>query len=250
MDLGSIFANVAKFLGKDHTGGFFSPVEMTDCAKYVNKQMFSKKRKDYEEGRVSDDVRIIVKTLGDSLNAPLMVGTDGYADLPTDYEGMSTVRWCMVTAQDPIDCDDPTTWVNKSWRMVETVTDDQLSDRRESMLKAPTMKHPICTIQNNKLFVLPENIPYVQFTYLRTPADPKYDFVIGTDDTYSYLPPGSLHDGTNPDYASGAASTSVEFEWPESCFDEIVALCLQYFGTEVGNQMAVSVGTQKAVEND
>lgn len=250
MDLGSIFANVAKLLGKDHTGGFFSPPEMTECAKYVNKQMFSKKLKDYESGRVSDDTRIIVKTLGDSINAPLMIDANGYGDLPDDYEAKSTVRWCQATAQDPIDCDDPTTWVNKEWKMVESVTDDQLSDRRSNTLKAPSLRYPIHTIQNNKLLVLPESIPYVQFTYLRAPVDPKYDFIMGTDDTYSYLPPGSLHDGTNPDYASGVASTSVEFEWPESCFDEIVALSLQYFGTPIGNQMAVSVGTQKAVEND
>lgn len=249
MNLKTIFDAVAKLMGKDHTGGYFAPDEITTCAIYVNKQLFSKKRKEYESDRTSDDTRIITKTMGDSINPPLLLNSSGVGDLPTDYEVLSTVRWCKVTAKENIDCDDPKTWVNKEWKMVEVVTDDQLSDRLGNKLKGPTLDNPICTIQNNKLHVWPEDVPYVQFTYLRTPVDPKYDFIIGTDDTYSYLPPGSTHDGTNPDYASGVASTSVEFEWPESCFDEIVALCLQYFGVAVTDGMAVQVGTQKAVEN-
>ncbi len=247
MTLETIFNAVMTPMGKDQLGGYFSPKERTNASIFVNSELFKSARKKYEKNETSDDTRVIVKTLGDEDNQPLIIDSNGYGVLPDDYLKVSSVRWQKVTAGENHDCSDSSTWLNKKWIMVEPLTDDQWSDRLQNTLKGPTSEDPTCTIQNNKLKVLPESIPYVQFTYLRKPADPFFDYNI-VNGVPVYLPPGSVHDGSV--LTAGTLSRSVEFEWTDGSFDDIVLRLVQYFSIKNRAVMPLQVSTAKNVKND
>ena len=64
---------------------------------------------------------------------------------------------------------------------------------------------------------LGDGFKIVEFTYLRMPRTPVYGTIIDEDTDLEVYDP----------------NTSVNFEYPEDCFNEIVTLCLGYTGVNL-----------------
>jgi len=197
MTLQEILNKVYSALGKDQFGGYITPDDYNAAIRYVNVEQMNDLLKVFEEKReITDDLLPFVKTIGDSDSVPLYQDSYGYVTIPYDY-----------------------------WYYIRSYFAD-FGYRIGTEILKPTIKHPIAAIQNGKWWVLPKaNLPVV-FTYLRTPNQPNYDYYISDGDII-YLPPGS----TNP--STGQASTSVEFEWPESVHLNLIQLLVKYFSINI-----------------
>ena len=172
-------------------------------------------RKMEMDQEVSDDLRPFVVTLGSGLVPPLTV-TNGQAELPEDYERLvvSHRKYAEPSAQ----CGTPQEIKTAIIRFYPT---SKFYYRLSSTLFAPTRKRPIFTHENRLITVAPSDITSIGFSYIRKPAIPFYDFII-TGGAQVYLPPGAIHNGTNPAAVNGTPSRSVEIDFEAGMIPEIV----------------------------
>lgn len=242
--LENVWEVVLAKLNKDRGVGHVSPQERNAAMRKVNSDLYKAMRTAYESGVVDSDIRPLVKTLGDVVNPPLLLDEHGYADIPEDYLNHSSARYPERTAQVE-DCGNTT--ITSTWREIEFLTDAQWGPRLASTLKKPTNKNPVATIQNNKILVRPVT-NWIQLTYIKVPATPYFDYnIVGGTDA-QYLAPGQFHDGTV--LASGTASRSVEFEWPETMFDEITDRLYYFISGTKRAVMPMQDGAQQIAEDN
>lgn len=209
-NLGDIFKFINLELNKGQKSGIVTPVNFTTACRAGTLELYVEARSFYEENStITDDSRAFVKTIGDSINnTPLIANASGVIDLPEDYRYFSSLSWLKTISK-------PGCAVERKHIPVEWLTDDEWSVRVNSVLKGPSNRFPICTIQNGKLLTAPIKSRY-SLTYWKEPEMPFFDYII-TNGAIVYLPPGAVHDGTNPDPAmvAGTPSRSVEPEWKE-----------------------------------
>jgi len=223
MNNGKILEAVYGKLGKDTYGGTMSVApdgNWNTFLRDVNIMLADEYRKVLDGSQnITDDVRPLIKTLGDSNNPALPISTVyGYGQLPEDYIRVVDGEFlqyynvsCTVSA------------VNSRPIEILSLKDFRFRMRSGTGLYFPTLEEPIATIQNNQFLVRPLGIAEIMFSYFRMPITPFYDYDIDvTSEQPVYLPPGALHDGTNPDYPAGTPSLSKEYEWPDILESKIV----------------------------
>lgn len=110
--------------------------------------------------QISDDLAPFKVIMGGD-NSPLHV-IDGTATLPTDLYYISTVSYKYVKSD------------SYDWKEVEILTDKEFNKRISSHYKRPSLKFPVCNIQNGTLRFSPETIKYADMVYLKTPDYPTY----------------------------------------------------------------------------
>jgi hypothetical protein len=202
--------NVAQISGRVTANEFNIAVDLvvTSLFNDLLKQM----EKDQE---VSDDLRPFVVTLGSGTLPPLTV-TDGQAEVPADYERLvvSSRKYAKPSAG----CGSKP--VIKS-AIVTFYATSKYYWRISNALFKPTEKRPIFTHENQVFSVYPPSINSMSLSYIRKPAIPFFDFIIDNG-AQVYLPPGQIHNGSNPTAASGTPSRSVESDFLESMEPELV----------------------------
>jgi len=89
---------------------------------------------------------------------------------------------------------------------------------------------------NQMIYVRPAGINSILFTYMRSPVTPYWDYDISASSGLPvYLPPGSMHDGTNPLTPSGP-SLSTTFEYANSAVDAVIQKLVEYISLSTRNQ--------------
>lgn len=233
--LEEVYEYVNVGLNKAQKSGYVSPDEFTIALKAVNRRMFNALRALYEETQsISDDMRVVVKTMGTPDDAPMVFNALGYASLPSDYEGyVSSSHYTTVGT----DCDGE---VIKKWVPIEILNSNEFDHRVNSKLLEPDSSCPISVIENNKYRVYPK-IKKARFVYFRTPAEPFFDYIV-TSGAIVYLPPGGVHDGTG-ELVNGSASRSVEMDWTnyQACADVILRVLSVMKRAEVPLQEAMAL---------
>lgn len=103
------------------------------------------------------------------------------------------------------------------WKPVEMMTEDEYSDRAGNSIKEPTVKNPVCLIRSDGIYVYPTAIPQVDFSYIRYPVDPVFDYVQET---------GYITEGASP----------TEYEWPKHLHRDLTMMILGYIGINIREQ--------------
>lgn len=232
MTLQEIIDFVNYVSNKEQSGNTLSTPQINTVLKAVNLDYFKLKYGLPEEYRVGAAIprqawevtQLIKDTLKQFIvnktypNEQLQIDSNGIAPLPDDYVHVSSVRYIQHTNK-------TTCGNNQKIRSVEIVTDDQLNDRLSNSLKNPTLMYPIAVLYKDYIQFFPKQLGQVDFTYLRLPKTPYYDYYQDANDNIVYLAPGE----TSP-IPPNPLSLSVEFEYPEAYHMDLCRMILGYIG--------------------
>jgi hypothetical protein len=156
-------------------------------------------RQSYEvTQKIKDDLRVLKETV------VLPVDEFGIMALPNDYVHKTAIEYTKVL-NDP-NCKEPIV----STKSVEIIDDDKWSERKSNTIKRPTLDFPICNFLKDSIRFEPKNLREVEFSYLKTPPQPKWAFFFNNDI--------EVYDPIN----------SVDFIWNEILFTDIAKLILNY----------------------
>lgn len=248
--LGEIVNDLFIRSGKDFRGGFITPYKLNNGGlRTVNQRKMNQLVDFFEKNQeVTSDLQPFIKTLG-SPQYPALAFTPvlasnpaqgGYADIPEDfwYEARSSYKRIVTNG-----CD-----ADYQYRTVNFVSQHEFDAIMYNSITNPTVdllnNDPVMIIQNDKFFVYPY-IRRINFTYIKEPRTPYFDYDI-ISGMPVYLPPGDVHvnDSVLP---AGTPSLSVEFEYPESCVDSLTDMLKTYFG--IGNESKWNIETQIPMKN-
>jgi hypothetical protein len=238
MNLGDIYIGTLQRMNKDQFGGYVSPDAFTTVIKKVNIDAVNSLINQFENDRmVSRDLLPLIKTLGDPTNVPLTFDDFGYAEIPDDYYyyARGLFNEALNTCEG----------VTDNIRMLEMVDQAEFAARLNTKLKAPKKSRPIMTRQNDKFIIRPI-VQSVVFTYVRQPETPffDYDIIAGVP---VYLPPNAVHtNGTV--LPAGTASRSVEFEYPDTMFSELIERIVREFSIGIQSQFGVQTTNPESAE--
>jgi hypothetical protein len=113
------------------------------------------------------------------------------------------------------------TILNGNTKSIDILTDQELDDRRTNTLSVPLDEYPAAIINNNLINIYPNNITSAEFTYLRKPLTPVYDYYIDANANEVYLAAGTFHTLTTDETGSAGqtsgtvTSLTVELDWDE-----------------------------------
>lgn len=103
------------------------------------------------------------------------------------------------------------------YRPVEELTEREYSDRSGNFTKQPTQKNPVYVLRSSSIDIYPTTITQVQFSYIKFPLEPVFDYVQNT---------GYITEGGSP----------TEYEWPENMHPRLTLMLAKYFGMHLNEQ--------------
>lgn len=222
MTYGEIIDTVMFKLGKDTYGGIVTPDNINAFGPDVNNDLTDLYLKVLDRDQLVNDITApFLAYKGDNTTEPLYPDDWGYVDFPTDYIQFISASVTMFT-------NDSCTVASEVPRIVEWLTEKDFDARLSSFGSSyrPTRTKPIGTVRENKILIRPKGIVRMNLAYFRQPAVPFFDYDIDTtSEQWYYLAPGEVHDGSNPNFAPGDPSLSVEFEWKNIDPEIIKAFC-------------------------
>lgn len=224
-NLDEIYKDVLFRSGKDLRGGYITPDNFNLAIKVVNQRFMNQLVDNFENSKeVSKDLQPFIKTLGSpqyqALEFTPVLASDvkkgGYADIPDDmwYEATSSYLSLLNNG-----CS-----VESDYRTVEFVSQHEFDAKMRSSITSPIdnpeENDPILVNRNNLYYIYPF-IRRISFTYIRTPETPVYGYTTNTG-----IPV------YNP-------STSVQFEYPETCVDTLTDMIKTYIAIGIESQWNV-----------
>ena len=133
-------------------------------------------------------------------------------------------------------------------RDIDIVTDGEWADYLSDSLMAPTLTFPIAKIVDETIYFNPIVSVSAEFTYLKKPTEPFFDYYWDANDEVIYMPPGSSHTlGAGEMYRDGTTvglvnSISVELPFPDQEKIDVSYKILQKFGIPLQEIMASEYG--------
>lgn len=224
-NLDEIYKDVLFRSGKDLRGGYITPDNFNLAIKVVNQRFMNQLVDNFENSKeVSKDLQPFIKTLGSpqyqALEFTPVLASDvkkgGYADIPDDmwYEATSSYLSLLNNG-----CS-----VESDYRTVEFVSQHEFDAKMRSSITSPVdnpeENDPILVNRNNLYYIYPF-VRRISFTYIRTPETPVYGYTTNTG-----IPV------YNP-------STSVQFEYPETCVDTLTDMIKTYIAIGIESQWNV-----------
>lgn len=203
---------------KDYGGNVIEPDRFAQLVEVVNMDLFKVKMglpEDYQPGqpfsrqyldatqRLTDETRFLHKRVAAQAVA------SGVVAYPADYFGFDAMRFGYQRTIDGVS--------TVLWKAVETMTEDEYSDRAGNYTKMPSQKNPVCVFRSDGIHVYPDSIVQVDFAYVRYPVDPVFDYVQGT---------GYITEGTSP----------TEYEWGVHLHMDLTRMILSYIGINIREQ--------------
>ncbi len=242
-NLGQIYDDVLYRLGKDYRGGFVSPDKFNEAIRIVSERKLNRLVDQLELNKeVSSDLQPFVKTYGSvqfpSIEfTPVLQGNasrGGYAQVPSDF-WQHVTSYYMKTENDGCDyVEDYTT--------VEFVSQHEADARLRTSITSPASNprenNPIVFFRNNLFYIYPF-LRRVSMTIIREAATPYFDYDI-ISGMAVFLPQGDTHVNSTVEPV-GSPSLTVEFEYPESCVDELTQEIVTYLAIANQNKWNVEV---------
>jgi hypothetical protein len=246
MNNGDIFKYILFLANKDTTGNSISPVEFNQALVVANLKFLKKKIGISEEYRVgqpiprqssevtqviTDDILPFKIHMGDPNTPELVIDSNGYATIPTDFFYPHALSYKYFPNNDCSGDYDP--------EKIDVLTDQQWDDIAGSSIRRPTLKYPACNFQNGVIRFLPKNLQRANFVYIRNPLTPVYDYYINADLEYVYMLPGTVHtlltgeEGSLGQTTGTVQSLSVELEWNDINKIDISSIILSFLGINV-----------------
>lgn len=217
---------------KDYGGNIIAPDRFKQLVVVVNMDLFKVKMglpEDFKPGapffrqhldavqRLTDETRFLHKRV-----AAQAVST-GKISYPDDYFGFDAIRYGY---QRQVDGE-----AKVLWKPVEILTEDQYSDRAGNWTKQPSTKNPVGVCRSDGIYIYPADIPQVDFTYVRYPTDPVFDYVQQT---------GYITEGGSP----------TEYEWGDHLHMDLTRRILSYIGINIREQQLEQYAEQHKAMGD
>lgn len=256
-----ILDNVNFFANKEQSGKTFTPDDLNAVSPLLNIELWLKElglsqeyqldipisKVMYEINQLNTEATRKFKVVFNDETQPLPVTPQGIMSLPSDYKYPSSITYKYST--NTANCE-----TEIEYKAVEVLTEGQFDMRRGSKLMPPTHKNPVCCFYDSYIKFLPLNLQFINFTYLRLPKTPFYDYYIDSNDNIVYLPAGSSHllsageTGSMGQTVGTVNSLTVEWEYDEMFHPEIVYRLLLKLGVNMREaaltQIADKLNTQ------
>lgn len=259
MNLGQILDIVNFITNKEQSGNTFSPVQYNTMLPVADKELYDYylgKVEEYQipirQARVSfESTQRITESLRPfkKVNPCLLVGSDGVAILPSDYQQISYFGNFVYSVNG---CETTVTPVS-----VNVLTSEQFIKMKGSMAYTPTQEYPIVDFQNTFCRFAPVNLQSVEICYYIKPITPVYDYYIDANGDNIYLPQGTTHrllvgeeyPRTGQTYVVGVntdiTGQSVELLWNDIDQLKIVRRLLGFIGINLSDQMVENYAAMK-----
>ena len=217
---------------KDYGGNIIEPDRFKQLAVVVNMDLFKVKMglpEDFQPGvalfrqhldavqRLTDETRFLHKRV------EAQAVTAGVISYPSDYFTVDAIRYGYQRQVDGSP--------KVLWKPVEALTEDQYSERAGNYTKEPSTKNPVCVFRSNGIHVYPASIPQVDFTYIKYPEDPVFDYVQET---------GYITEGGSP----------TEYEWGVHLHQDLTRRILSYIGINIREQQLEQYAEQHKAMGD
>jgi len=203
---------------KDYEGNVITPERFKQLVKVANMDLFKIKmglpeeyqpgmpisRQYFEANQLLADETKFLKVFNSSQTVQ-----NGVISYPSNYFRFDDMRYAWQR-----EVDGETEILR---RPVEMLFENEYSDRAGNWTKRPTVKHPVCVLRKDGIYVYPTVITSVEFSYVKYPAEPIFDY-----DTQ----PGYITEGSNP----------TEYEWPEILHMDLTRIILGYIGINLREQ--------------
>jgi len=230
MNIGQAYEWTNELANKSASGGYVDPDLFTIHATNAQMSFFSTQYNNVEEytqqvklprhayadtQRVLDNMRPWLK------NKTLVLDGNGECPLPDDYKHPAaffcTYQYNVNSFKESLDCDSTSTTVvpKTTIKRVELLSSDTYGFRLGSNIEPPTLEYPISKFEANTIYITPVNTYLPVLTYLREPTPPKFGYT-GTKRMPIYDP-----------------TTSVDWEAPSDCHNELIYTVLTYIGIRV-----------------
>ena len=227
LNLGDIYNRVLELLGKDQFGGYVTPLNFNGLLPWINVYKLNQLIDVFEEKQqISRDLFPFIKTAGSPDTPPIQLDSYGYGEYPEDY--YYTARGAY--SQYLNNCGGYT----ENVRMVEFLNQQDFAYRISTALMAPNLEQPIAVDENDKFLVRPLGVASIAFTYVRKPETPVFDYDI-VNGKIVYLPPGETHVNSSV-LPVGTLSESVEFEFPEAVYEDLVNLIVEQYAIKIRSE--------------
>jgi hypothetical protein len=205
-------------VNKDYQGNIIEPDMFKQLVKVANMDMFKIKMglpEDYQIGtplsrqyvdlneRMTDETLFLKKR--DSSTAV----SSGKFAYPNDYFQAVSIRYNYQRNIDGVATVIP--------RPVQRLTEDKYSARAGNWTKKPSTLNPVCVLRSDGIYVYPDTITEVDFSYIRYPNDPVFDYVLNT---------GYITEGGSP----------TEYEWPKILHNDLTRIILGYIGINLRSE--------------
>jgi len=213
MTLFEMYSLIELIVNKDYEGNIITPERYKELIKVVSIDLFRKKYglpEQYQPGRPipkeyaditlknTDDLKIFKMYVQDTAVA------SGVLPFPTGYAHRDEITYKFIKTINAVDTTIP--------RPVEILREAQAAERRGNYTKQPTTQNPIGVVKSDGIYIYPNTITAVDFSYYRWPTDPVFAYTLG--------------DG----YITYDADNSTEFEWPVDEHMTLVTMMLSYIG--------------------
>jgi len=257
MNNGTLWDLVNIIIRKEKEGSSVTPEQLSSLLMWANEEfkllIYRKYEQDQEE---TDSIRVIKKS------EEISVDSEGLFDLAE----LSETYWHHSSAFyfiQPL--------INYDRANIDVVTDKEYAKRMSSSLLLPTAYCPIMVYINDHILFEPLRSVDVQYSYLRLPVTPVYDYVKDSNDniiylqsTWSVVSSGGQYNVKNA--LNGAGNTiytnvthltassypynscSVELEWNNEDKIYVLYLMLQKLGVNLELAAVMQYGMIKEAE--
>jgi len=227
-NIDKVYTYIAKTIANKAQTGNLTPSDFNSLMPRVLRQWVFKTYDDMTDGRgwqshqaITDDLRFLLVR-----NKVMQVDPSGVLNVPSDYLHLSSINYTysrLVNGQ-----------TVSELRPVDIVRDNERSAFTSSNIYAPLLvakKYCIASFFDTYLQFYPQDIARVEFTYLRQPVDPVWNFtVVNGRPVYDPL-------------------TSVDLEAPDEAIDEIAMIALSLFGINIRDNELISYSEAQKAQN-
>lgn len=188
--------------------------EYQSLAKKVNIEYFKTKYGFLRTGERSEVSQQITDSLSTfkTVVAAAAVNADGQYTLPADYFHVISIRSGTYD--------------------VDVLTEQEVGDRRNSLIVAPSATYPVCIFYETYVQFYPLVSTTVEFVYYKYPDDPVYA--------------EKVENGIKV-YDS---ASSTEFEWRKEHHGDLIRLMLLDLGMAINDQQLTQIVEQKRMEEN
>lgn len=215
---------------KDYGGNIIEPDIYAQLIKIVNLELFNVKmglpseyapgqpipRQHYDLNKHLNSETIFLRVY-----VPAQTVTTGSFSYPANFFKEDDIRYNYQTTVDGVATTLP--------RPVEILEEREYSERAGNFTKKPSTKHPVGVKRSDGIYIYPTSITEVQFSYVRYPAEPVFDYVQDT---------GFITEGGSP----------TEYEWGKHLHWNLLVRILDKIGINIREQQLQQYAEMKKAE--
>jgi hypothetical protein len=135
------------------------------------------------------------------------------------------------------------TLFNGVGRRIDILTDTDLVERRSNLMTKQLEDYPGCVISGNNIKVYPTNISTAEFTFIKNPSTPIFDYYIDANFNMIYLATGATHllavgevGSLGQTQGTTVTSLTAELEWNNLFHIEFCNEILEKVGINLQNE--------------